>query len=81
MPDRSAPWSCCSCAPAAGPVDPVLLSGLQQSLPFIDRLQETERRYTASRPDDGERALAEVQSLAFEEVCFAYNARTPGAHR
>jgi ATP-binding cassette subfamily B protein len=50
---------------------------LQQSLPFIDRLQQTEQRYTASRPPDGERKLTEVQSLAFDEVCFAYNPGRP----
>lgn len=50
---------------------------LQQSLPFIDRLRQTEQRYTASRPEDGERELTEVQSLAFEEVCFAYNPGRP----
>src|SRR5207302_162041 len=37
---------------------------LQQSIPFIERLQETERRYVESRPGDAGQALAEVQSLA-----------------
>lgn len=49
---------------------------LQQSLPFIERLQEAERRYADSRPADGERPLPSVQTLAFEHVSFAYN---PGA--
>jgi ATP-binding cassette, subfamily B, bacterial len=50
---------------------------LQQSLPFIDRLRQTEERYAASCPVDGKRELAEVQSLAFEEVCFSYNPGRP----
>ncbi len=51
--------------------------GLQQSLPFIERLEETERRYSDSIPLDGERALPEVQTLAFESVFFAYNPGRP----
>ncbi|MGP0100381.1 MAG: ABC transporter ATP-binding protein [Solirubrobacteraceae bacterium] len=51
--------------------------GLQQSLPFIERLEETERRYAESIPVDGERALPEVQTLAFERIGFAYNPGRP----
>jgi ATP-binding cassette subfamily B protein len=50
---------------------------LQQSLPFIDRLQQTERRYAASAAPAGARELTEVHSLAFDEVCFAYNPGRP----
>jgi ATP-binding cassette, subfamily B, bacterial len=50
---------------------------LQQSLPFIDRLQRSERRYADSRPRDGARELASVQTLAFERVGFAYNPGRP----
>jgi ATP-binding cassette, subfamily B, bacterial len=50
---------------------------LQQSLPFIERLQETQRRYNESRLVDGGQALSEVRSLAFEDVCFAYNRGRP----
>jgi ATP-binding cassette, subfamily B, bacterial len=50
---------------------------LQQSLPFIDRLENAERRYAESRPLDGGRQLSEVQSLAFEGVSFAYNPGRP----
>jgi ABC-type multidrug transport system fused ATPase/permease subunit len=50
---------------------------LQQSLPFIERLQETERRYAESIPVDGERALPEVHTLAFERVGFSYNPGRP----
>lgn len=45
---------------------------LQQSLPFIDRLQEAERRYAESSPADGGQPLAGVQTLAFDHVCYAY---------
>ncbi len=51
--------------------------GLQQSLPFIERLQTTERRYADSRPPQGDRALESVQALAFENVSFAYNPGRP----
>jgi ATP-binding cassette subfamily B protein len=50
---------------------------LQQSLPFIERLQETERRYAESIPVDGERALPEVQTIAFESIGFSYNPGRP----
>jgi len=50
---------------------------LQQSLPYIDRLRQTEQRYVASCLVDGTRELTDVQSLAFEEVCFAYNPGRP----
>ncbi len=50
---------------------------LQQSLPFIERLQDTERRYAESIPVDGERALQRVQTLAFEGVGFSYNPGRP----
>ncbi len=50
---------------------------LQQSLPFIERLQDTERRYADSIPVDGELALPEVQTLAFQGVGFSYNPGRP----
>jgi ATP-binding cassette, subfamily B, bacterial len=50
---------------------------LQQSLPFIERLQDTERRYSESIPVDGERALPEVQTLGFERIGFSYNPGRP----
>ena len=50
---------------------------LQQSLPFIERLQMTEQRYVESRPPDGKLSLPEVRSLAFEQVSFAYNTGRP----
>jgi ATP-binding cassette subfamily B protein len=50
---------------------------LQQSLPFIERLQEAEQRYAQSTPVVGELPLAKVQTLAFEHVSFAYRASRP----
>jgi ABC-type multidrug transport system fused ATPase/permease subunit len=48
---------------------------LQQSLPFVDRLDRAQRRYAESSPADGGGHLAAVGTLAFESVSFAY---TPG---
>jgi ABC-type multidrug transport system fused ATPase/permease subunit len=50
---------------------------LRQSVPFIERLQETRRRYEASGADDGERPLERIDSLAFESVSFAYRPGRP----
>jgi len=49
--------------------------GLRQSLPFIERLQESERRYSESVPPEGTQSLPEVRKLAFDHVFFSY---TPG---
>jgi ABC-type multidrug transport system fused ATPase/permease subunit len=51
--------------------------GLAQSLPFIERTQETMRRYIESRPEEGVERLARVDTLAFENVSFAYNPGSP----
>jgi ATP-binding cassette subfamily B protein len=51
--------------------------GLAQSLPFIERTQDTVRRYVESSPQDGGGALARVDTVAFEDVSFAYNAGRP----
>ncbi len=51
--------------------------GLQQSLPFTERLDKAERRYAESRPVDGTRPLPRVQTLGFESVSFAYNPGRP----
>ncbi|HSZ14975.1 MAG TPA: ABC transporter ATP-binding protein [Solirubrobacteraceae bacterium] len=50
---------------------------LQQSLPFIDRLQQAEQRYSQSSPVDAGRELAAVRTLSFERVSFAYNPGRP----
>jgi ATP-binding cassette subfamily B protein len=50
---------------------------LRQSLPFIERLQDTARRYRESIPADGGEPLASVATLSFEEVSFAYRPERP----
>ena len=50
---------------------------LQQSLPFIDRLRQAERRYTESSPVNGDRELDSVRTVAFDGVSFAYNPGRP----
>ena len=50
---------------------------LSQSLPFIERTQETMRRYIQSSPTDGGQVLERVSNVAFENVSFAYNAGQP----
>lgn len=51
--------------------------GLAQSLPFIERTQETMRRYIESSPEESGEVLARVNTVAFESVSFAYNAGQP----
>ena len=50
---------------------------LRQSLPFLDRLQDSESRYSESAPFEGQLPLQSVQSLAFENVSFAYRPGQP----
>lgn len=64
-------------AGTAGQVLQGAYQGLLTSLPFIERAQETERRYLESGLPDGERALDRVQSVAFESVGFAYREEQP----
>ena len=49
--------------------------GLLQSMPFVERTQETEQRYRESRPAPGASSLSQLQTLGFDHVGFAY---TPG---
>ncbi|HEY4897391.1 MAG TPA: ABC transporter ATP-binding protein [Solirubrobacteraceae bacterium] len=51
--------------------------GLRQSLPFIERLQDTASRYAASTPPDGSERLAKVDTIAFDHVSFGYRAEQP----
>jgi len=51
--------------------------GLRQSLPFIERLQDTSRRYRESAPRDGGEPLASVSTIAFERLSFAYHSEQP----
>jgi len=51
--------------------------GIAQSLPFIERTQETVRHYRESAPQDGGQPLSGVQTLGFDRVSFAYRAGQP----
>ncbi len=51
--------------------------GLISSLPFVERTQEVQKRYAQSAVPDGERALAGVQSIAFDGVHFSYKRGRP----
>jgi len=42
------------------------------SIPFVERVQEAERRYAESSPVRGSQPLPLVRSLVFERVSFAY---------
>jgi ATP-binding cassette, subfamily B, bacterial len=50
---------------------------IRQALPFVERLQEAERRYVASSPVTGSQPLPRVRALAFEDVSFAYQPGRP----
>lgn len=50
---------------------------LRQSLPFIERLQDTRQRYLESSVAPGMLPLPSVTSLSFEGVSFAYNEDRP----
>lgn len=45
---------------------------VRQAAPFIERLEEAEQRYTASTPAEGKSSMPKVQTLAFDNVSFAY---------
>lgn len=45
---------------------------VRQAAPFIERLDEAEQRYAASRPVSGQLSMPKVQTLTFENVSFAY---------
>jgi ABC-type multidrug transport system fused ATPase/permease subunit len=48
-----------------------------QSMPFVERVGEAERRYRESAPGDGARPLPKVSSIAFEGVGYAYRPGRP----
>jgi ATP-binding cassette, subfamily B, bacterial len=50
---------------------------LSQTLPFIERTQEAERRYAESIPPEGTLPLQTVQTLAFDRVSYAYRLGQP----
>jgi ABC-type multidrug transport system fused ATPase/permease subunit len=51
--------------------------GLRTSLPFIDRLQETARRYAASTSIDGTVPLTGLDTIGFDGVTFGYDPAQP----
>ncbi|MGE5280915.1 MAG: ATP-binding cassette domain-containing protein [Chloroflexota bacterium] len=53
---------------------------VRQSLPNLERVRNTQRRYEASREHSGTRALSELRDLAFEDVSFEYDAGRPVLH-
>jgi ATP-binding cassette subfamily B protein len=50
---------------------------VQQSLPFVERLQEAEGRYAESSRPAGSRSMPVVQTLRFDRVSFGYRAGRP----
>ena len=48
-----------------------------QSLPFLERTQEAERRYRESAPAAGTQALGRVARIAFEGVGYSYRPGVP----
>jgi ATP-binding cassette, subfamily B, bacterial len=50
---------------------------VRQALPFVERLQEAQLRYGASRSVAGKLPLPRVHTLAFENVSFAYRTDRP----
>ena len=48
---------------------------VRQGLPYVERLHEAQRRYAENVPVTGDRPVAQVCTLAFEHISFAY---TPG---
>jgi ATP-binding cassette subfamily B protein len=51
--------------------------GLSQSMPFVERTQQAERRYRESTPIQGSMPLPKVETLAFEDVSYAYRPGQP----
>jgi ATP-binding cassette, subfamily B, bacterial len=51
--------------------------GLIQSMPFVERVQETERSYRESAAVEGSVGLSSVESIEFDGVGYAYRAGVP----
>lgn len=51
--------------------------GLSQTIPFIERAQNAERRYAESSPPEGQVPLRTVQTVAFQDVAYAYRPDRP----
>jgi ATP-binding cassette subfamily B protein len=52
-------------------------TSVRQAAPFMARLDEAERRYTASSAVQGDRSMPKIQTLTFENVSFAYQPGRP----
>ncbi len=52
-------------------------SYVRQAAPFMDRLDEAERRYVASSRASGQEPMSKVEKLTFENVSFAYQPDRP----
>ncbi len=50
---------------------------LRQSLPFIERLQDTRDRYLGSAPGERTESLESIRTITFHKVGFAYNPQRP----
>jgi ATP-binding cassette subfamily B protein len=51
--------------------------GVIQAIPFIERTQETERRYRESAPPEGTTPMPAVRTLAFDGVGYSYRPGRP----
>jgi ABC-type multidrug transport system fused ATPase/permease subunit len=54
-----------------------IYQGLNQSMPFIERVRDVMQRYEGSRAADGGAPLSKVETLAFEGVSYAYRPGVP----
>lgn len=50
---------------------------MRQALPYLERVQEAQRRYAAARATSGARRLTAIDELAFEAVSFGYEPNRP----
>jgi ABC-type multidrug transport system fused ATPase/permease subunit len=64
-------------ASASGQNVQTAYQALMQSMPFLERTQDAQRRYSASMPSEGSVSLPSVQTLAFERVGYEYRAGRP----
>jgi ATP-binding cassette, subfamily B, bacterial len=64
-------------ASASGQNVQAAYQGVIQSMPFVERTQEAERRYRESMPVRGTRSLQRVRSLAFAGVGYCYRPGLP----
>jgi ATP-binding cassette subfamily B protein len=51
--------------------------GVRQTVPYLDRVRETQTRYSASAPPESAQPLPQIRTLAFENVSFAYEPGRP----